>query len=106
LEESPNQEERERKGETLLGTLSAQGVPEKVMKDQLVAVLVGGRVRSNLCTGPTTTNALSKDSVAIALTWALYELVRHPAIMDELRQGISSTSVFFLPSILLRSSLV
>jgi hypothetical protein len=45
LEDSDSGEEKIRKSQTLLGTLVAQGVPEKVLKDQLVAVLVGGRVR-------------------------------------------------------------
>jgi hypothetical protein len=44
-EDSDTQEEQNRKAQTLLGVLFAQGVSEKVLKDQLVAVLVGGRVR-------------------------------------------------------------
>jgi hypothetical protein len=47
LEGSDSSEERTRKAQTLLGVLFAQGVSEKVLKDQLVAVLVGGRVREN-----------------------------------------------------------
>jgi hypothetical protein len=47
LDGSDDLEERDRKAQTLLGVLAAQGVPEKVLKDQLVAVLVGGRVRRN-----------------------------------------------------------
>ncbi|KAF2821598.1 cytochrome P450 [Ophiobolus disseminans] len=74
LEGPDSPEERDRKAQTLLGVLIAQGVPEKVLKDQLAAVLVGGR-----------------DSVAIIVTWALYELVRHPNIMRELRAEISTT---------------
>ncbi|KAF2865800.1 cytochrome P450 [Massariosphaeria phaeospora] len=72
LEDSESQEEHDRKAQTLLGVLSAQGVSKKVLKDQLVAVLVGGR-----------------DSVAIAVTWALYELVRHPETLRELRAELS-----------------
>ncbi|KAF2108102.1 cytochrome P450 [Lophiotrema nucula] len=74
LENSESLEERDRKAQTMLGALLAQGVPNKVLKDQLVAVAVGGR-----------------DSVAIAATWALYELVRHPDILHELRAEISTT---------------
>jgi hypothetical protein len=51
LEHSDSQEERDRKAQTLLGVLTAQGVPDKVMKDQLVAVLVGGRVRTGRMLG-------------------------------------------------------
>jgi hypothetical protein len=47
LEDSDDLEERDRKAQTLLGVLAAQGVSEKILKDQLVAVLVGGRVRRN-----------------------------------------------------------
>lgn len=39
-----NGEEKERKAQTMLGTLIKQGMGEKELKDQLVAVLVGGRV--------------------------------------------------------------
>ncbi|KAF2651293.1 cytochrome P450 [Lophiostoma macrostomum CBS 122681] len=44
-ENSSSQDERDRKARTLLGTLSGEGVSRKVLKDQLVAVLVGGRYR-------------------------------------------------------------
>jgi hypothetical protein len=47
LENMASPEERDRKAQTLLGVLSAQGVSEDVLKDQLVAVLVGGRVRGD-----------------------------------------------------------
>lgn len=39
-----NGDENERKAQTMLGTLMKQGVSETELKDQLVAVLVGGRV--------------------------------------------------------------
>jgi hypothetical protein len=39
-----NGEEKERKAQTMLGVLLKHGVGEKELKDQLVAVLVGGRV--------------------------------------------------------------
>jgi len=45
LEDSDSSEERDRKAHSMLGGLSAQGVPEEKLKDQLIAVLVGGRVR-------------------------------------------------------------
>lgn len=47
LEDSESEEERERKAQSLLGVLSAQDVSEKVMKDQIVSVLVGGRVSAS-----------------------------------------------------------
>jgi hypothetical protein len=48
VEEADSVGERDQKAQTLLGVLSAQDVPEKETKDQLVAVLVGGRVRMGL----------------------------------------------------------
>ncbi|KAF1974065.1 cytochrome P450, partial [Bimuria novae-zelandiae CBS 107.79] len=71
-EKSESREEQERKAQSLLGVLSAQGVSRGVLKDQIISVIVGGR-----------------DSVAIIITWALYELVRHPQILSELRSEIS-----------------
>jgi hypothetical protein len=56
LEDSDDLEERGRKAQTLLGVLAAQGVSEKILKDQLVAVLVGGRVRRNYSLVDTKTN--------------------------------------------------
>lgn len=72
LESSGSAEERDRKSQSLLGVLYAQGVPKEVLKDQIISVIVGGR-----------------DSVAIIITWALYELVRHPDILRDLRTEIS-----------------
>lgn len=73
-EESESLAERDRKASSLLGDLSAQGVSQSILKDQIISVIVGGR-----------------DSVAIIITWALYELVRHPDILHELRTEISTT---------------
>lgn len=71
-EDSDSSEERERKAQSLLGVLSTQGLPKSVLKDAIISVIVGGR-----------------DSVAIIITWALYELVRHPDLQRELRAEIS-----------------
>lgn len=43
-----SQDERERKAKSMLGDLKARGLEERVLKDQIVAVLVGGRVREGL----------------------------------------------------------
>ncbi|KAL1603708.1 hypothetical protein SLS60_005298 [Paraconiothyrium brasiliense] len=72
-EQSESLEERDRKASSLLGDLAAQGVAQSILKDQIISVIVGGR-----------------DSVAIITTWALYELVRHPEILHELRKEISA----------------
>jgi cytochrome P450 len=42
------------------------------------------------------TNKYPQDSVAIVVTWALYELVRHSAVLRQLRAEISKMQVFFL----------
>lgn len=72
-ENSETREEQDRKAQSLLGALSAQGLSTDVMKDAIISVAVGGR-----------------DSVAIIITWALYELVRHPDMQRELRIEISN----------------
>lgn len=72
LESSDNLVERDRETQSLLGVLSAQGVPKEVLKDQIISVIIGGR-----------------ESVAIIITWALYELVRHPNVLCDLRKEIS-----------------
>ncbi|KAF2267504.1 cytochrome P450 [Lojkania enalia] len=51
----------------------AQNISHKLIKDQLMAILLGG-----------------KDPSAITITWALYELARHPKAMTTLREEISS----------------
>lgn len=45
LEGRDTAEEKDRKAQTLLGALIEQRVPLKVIKDQMIAVIVGGRVR-------------------------------------------------------------
>ncbi|KAJ4288043.1 hypothetical protein N0V90_012059 [Kalmusia sp. IMI 367209] len=70
-ENSETLEERDRKASSLLGILFAQGVPQSILKDQIISVIVGGR-----------------DSVAIIITWGLYELVRHPNVLHALREEI------------------
>jgi hypothetical protein len=42
------------------------------------------------------TNKYPQDSVAIVVTWALYELVRHSAVLRQLRAEISKMQVFLL----------
>lgn len=80
-QQSRSKDEKERKEKSLLGTLSAQGVSKDVLKDSIISVIVGGR-----------------DSVAIIITWALYELVRHPDILEELRSELSQAVGTSAPS--------
>lgn len=74
-ERSKSVEERDRKASCLLGDLSTKGISRSVLKDQIISIVVGGR-----------------DSVAIAITWGLYELVRHPKILHELRREIETNA--------------
>lgn len=80
-EKSDSQEEKERKAQSMLGVLSAQGVSKEALKDAIITVIVGGR-----------------DSVAIIITWALYELVRHPSVLRRLRTEISGMLGAHAPS--------
>jgi cytochrome P450 len=92
LEDSKESGERERKAQTLLGSLYAQGVSERVLKDQLVTVLIAGRVGLVQCSQETNIDTQPQDSIAIIVTWALYELARNPDILAELRKEISNTA--------------
>lgn len=58
-------------GYTFLHELASYTRDPKVLRDQLVAVLLAGR-----------------DTTASTLSWALYELARHPAVVARLRAEI------------------
>lgn len=59
---------------TFLHELAAHTRDPKVLRDQLVAVLLAGR-----------------DTTASALSWAIYELARHPAAVARLRAEVLAT---------------
>ncbi|KAJ4415106.1 hypothetical protein N0V82_007545 [Gnomoniopsis sp. IMI 355080] len=58
-------------GYTFLHALAAYTRDPKVLRDQLVAVLLAGR-----------------DTTASTLSWCIYELARHPAVVAKLRAQI------------------
>ena len=58
-------------GYTFLHALASFTRDRKVLRDQLVAVLLAGR-----------------DTTASALSWTFYELARHPDVVVKLRQEI------------------
>ncbi|CAN8099497.1 unnamed protein product [Discula destructiva] len=60
-------------GYTFLHELASYTRDPKVLRDQLVAVLLAGR-----------------DTTASSLSWAIYELARHPAVVARLRAEIST----------------
>jgi hypothetical protein len=62
------------KGYTFLHELASFTRDRKVLRDQIVAVLLAGR-----------------DTTASTLSWALYELSRHPHAVKKLRAEILST---------------
>lgn len=59
---------------TFLHELASYTRDPKVLRDQLVAVLLAGR-----------------DTTASALSWAIYELARHPAAVARLRAEVLAT---------------
>ncbi|KAJ4396877.1 hypothetical protein N0V93_001099 [Gnomoniopsis smithogilvyi] len=71
---SPDELESKAKGSagyTFLHALAAHTRDPKVLRDQLVAVLLAGR-----------------DTTASTLSWCIYELARHPAVVAKLRGQI------------------
>lgn len=73
---SPTELETKTKGETgytFLHELAVFTRDRKVLRDQLVAVLLAGR-----------------DTTACTLSWAIYELARHPECVKRLRAEILS----------------
>ncbi|KAI4130432.1 MAG: hypothetical protein LQ347_003383 [Umbilicaria vellea] len=61
----------------MLGSLLEQSLSRKLVKDAIMAILIGG-----------------KDPVAITLLWAIYEMAQHPEILVELRREIARTVGF------------
>ena len=53
--------------------LMKQGIPDSAIRDQLITLLIAGH-----------------ETTAIASSWALYELCRHPAWLERLRDGIAT----------------
>lgn len=62
------------KGYTFLHELASFTRDRKVLRDQIVAVLLAGR-----------------DTTASTLSWVLYEMSRHPHVVTKLREEILST---------------
>jgi cytochrome P450 len=58
-------------GYTFLHALAAFTRDRKVLRDQLVAILLAGR-----------------DTTASTLSWTFYELARHPEVVKKLREEI------------------
>lgn len=74
LELSPAELETKAKSDlsyTFLHELASYTRDPKVLRDQLVAVLLAGR-----------------DTTAASLSWTIYELARHPEVMRKLRREI------------------
>lgn len=59
------------RGYTFLHALAAFTRDRGVLRDQILAVLIAGR-----------------DTTAATLSWALYELARHPAVVERLRHEV------------------
>lgn len=64
-------------GYTFLHELASFTRDRKVLRDQLVAVLLAGR-----------------DTTAAILAWTFYELGRHPEVVEKLREEIEETVGF------------
>jgi len=73
---SPEELEKKTKsdeGYTFLHAIAAYTRDRRILRDQIVAVLLAGR-----------------DTTAVTLSWLFYELSRHPKVVQKLRQEIST----------------
>ncbi|EPE37168.1 Cytochrome P450 [Glarea lozoyensis ATCC 20868] len=64
---------KSKREKNFLHSLATFSRDRKMLRDQIIGVLLGGR-----------------DTVASGLSWALYELARHPEIVTKLRHEISA----------------
>lgn len=71
--------------------------PLQRVKDQMLAILIGGKVglavERSASQGFADHTYRYQDPGAIVLVWIMYDLARHPKIMQRLRQEIRQTSV-------------
>lgn len=74
LDPSELKKDKAAKGYTFLHAVAGTTRDRKVLRDQIVAVLLAGR-----------------DTTASTLSWAMYELARHPACVDKLRGEVLRT---------------
>ena len=83
-------------GYTFLHALASFTRDRKVLRDQIVAVLLAGRVSFVFFSPPfplpfaANPPIPTKDTTASTLSWTFYELARHPNIYRKLRQEILS----------------
>ncbi|PGH15533.1 hypothetical protein AJ79_02315 [Helicocarpus griseus UAMH5409] len=68
---------KKQRGYTLLHACAEISTDQRFLRDELITALFAGR-----------------DNTAMALTWTLYELARHPDVVDELRRVIETTIGF------------
>lgn len=71
LSSSEKQNNEDGSSETLLHSLASYGASRKTIRDQLMSVLFAG-----------------SDTTASAMTWVIYELSRHPQVVEQLRRNI------------------
>jgi cytochrome P450 len=69
--EKPGRKDR---GYTMLHACAEVSSEPRFLRDELITAMFAGR-----------------DNVAMALTWTLYELARHPDVVEDLRQVIQTT---------------
>jgi cytochrome P450 len=72
--EKPGRKDR---GYTMLHACAEVSSDPRFLRDELITAMFAGR-----------------DNVAMALTWTLYELARHPDVVEDLRQVIQTTIGF------------
>lgn len=72
--EKPGRKDR---GYTMLHACAEVSSEPRFLRDELITAMFAGR-----------------DNVAMALTWTLYELARHPDVVEDLRQVIQTTIGF------------
>lgn len=75
--EESDPDEKSRREDSMLGSLLRQGLSRKLIKDAMLAIMLGG-----------------KDPSSITLVWVIYELARQPEILVKLREEIAHTVGF------------
>ena len=76
-DEESDPDEKRRREDSMLGSLLRQGLSRKLIKDAMLAIVLGG-----------------KDPSSITLVWVIYELARQPEILVKLREEIANTVGF------------
>ncbi|KAF8861473.1 cytochrome P450 [Acephala macrosclerotiorum] len=83
--------DKEAQSNRLVDSLRSKCTNTKEMRDQLIAVLLAGKVHiKNIDQQKPGANNCGKDPFGLTLAWALYELSRNPEVVRKLRSEIAA----------------